>query len=244
MRLPVLAAAATIMLAGSAQAHAQASEQKTSDHRFYASLHAGQDVQDDESIRGANAANLPRNNDLTFTDGRVYAAALGVNASEGDWGRLRLDAELSQREADVETIRLNNVQHTIRQGSHVLITAAMLNGYYDTPVYWDHLRFYAGGGIGIATIDHQVRYQITGGAAPSNAQIAIPTSEPTWAYQLVGGGEYILSPNWSLLADVRYVTFGGHQIERFNLTAGALDSVNDVADKSSVSMTAGLRFSF
>jgi hypothetical protein len=43
---------------------------------------------------------------------------------------------------------------------------------------------------------------------------------------------------------VRYVKFGGHQIERFNLTAGALDSVNDVADKSSVSMTAGLRFSF
>jgi opacity protein-like surface antigen len=244
MRLPALAAAATIMLAGSPPAGAQTPENNQAENRFYASIHAGQDVQDDEAIRGFTVANLPRNNDLTFTDGRVYAVALGVNAFEGDWGRVRFDAELSQREADVETIFLNNVQQTIRQGSHVLMTAAMLNGYYDTPVYYDHLRFYAGGGVGIATIDHQVRYQVTGGAAPSNANIAIPTSEPAWAYQLVGGGEYILTPNWSLLADVRFVTFGGHQIQRFNLTAGALDSVNDVADKSSVSVTAGLRFSF
>jgi opacity protein-like surface antigen len=239
MRLPVIAAAATIVLAGADPAQAQ-----TPEHRFYASIHAGQDVQDDESIRGFNVANLPRNNDLTFADGRVYAAALGVNAFQGDWGRVRFDAELSHREADVETIFLNNVEQTIRQGSHVLMTAAMLNAYYDTPVYFDHVRFYAGVGAGIASIDHQVRYRITGGATPSLANIAIPTSEPTWAYQLVGGGEYILTPNWSLLADVRFVEFGNHQIERFNLTAGALDSVNDVSDKSSVSVTAGLRFSF
>jgi opacity protein-like surface antigen len=238
MRLPVIAAA-TILLAASDPAHAQ-----TPEHRFYASLHAGQDVQDDEAIRGFNVANLPRNNDLTFADGRVFAAALGINAFEGDWGRVRFDAELSHRESDVDTIFLNNVQQTIRQGSHVLMTAAMLNAYYDTPVYFDHVRFYAGVGAGIANIDHQVRYRITGGTAPSLANIAIPTAEPAWSYQLVGGGEYILTPNWSLLADVRFVKFGNHQIERFNLTAGALDSVNDVADKSSTSVTAGLRYSF
>lgn len=238
MRLPVLAAAATVLMAGVDHASAQVPE-----HRFYVSLHAGQDQQDDEKIRGFNAAGLPRNNDLTFSDGRVYAAALGVNAFEGDWGRVRFDAELSQREADVETIALNGVQHTIRQGSHVLMTAAMLNAYYDTPLYFDHVRFFAGAGIGIANIDHQVRYQITGGANPSNAQIAIPSAEPTWAYQLVGGAEYALTQNWSLLADVRWVEFGDTQIQRFNLTAGALDSVND-AEKSSVSITAGLRYAF
>ena len=238
MRLPVLVAA-TITLAGAIPANAQAPDQ-----RFYVSIHVGQDLQDDESIRGFNAANLPRNNDLTFADGRVYAAALGVNAFKGDWGRIRFDAELSHREADVDTIFLNNVEQTIRQGSHVLMTAAMLNAYYDTPVYFDHVRFYAGVGAGIANVDHQVRYRITGGTAPSNADIAIPSAEPTWSYQLVGGGEYILTPNWSLLADVRFVEFGNHQIQRFNLTAGALDSVNDAADKSSVSVTAGLRYAF
>jgi opacity protein-like surface antigen len=240
MRLPVIAAATTttMLLLGTGHASAQ-----TPEHRFYVSVHAGQDVQDDEQIRGANAAGLPRNNDLTFADGRVYALALGVNAFEGDWGRVRFDAELSQREADVETIALNGVRHTIRQGSHVRMTAAMLNAWYDTPLYFDHLRFYAGVGAGIANIDHQVRYQITGGANPSNAQIAIPSAEPTWAYQLVGGVDYALTPNWSVLADVRMVEFGDTQIQRFNLTAGALDSVND-AEKSSVSITAGLRYAF
>lgn len=238
MRLPVLAAAATLLLGGFHEANAQ-----TPEHRFYVSLHAGQDRQDDEKIRGANAAGLPRNNDLTFSDGRVYAAALGINAFEGDWGRVRFDAELSQREADVETIALNNVQQTIRQGSHVLMTAAMLNAYYDTPLYLDRVRFFAGAGVGIASIDHQVRYQITGGANPSNAQIAIPSAEPTWSWQLVGGAEYALTQNWSLLADVRWAEFGDTQIQRFNLTAGALDSVND-AEKSSVSITAGLRYAF
>jgi opacity protein-like surface antigen len=239
MRLPAIAAVATtFLMAGAAQADAQ-----TPEHRFYVSLHAGQDLQDDEAIRGANAAGLPRNNDLTFADGRVYAAALGINAFEGDWGRVRFDAELSQREADVETIALNGVQHTIRQGSHVLMTAAMLNAYYDTPLYFDHVRFYAGVGVGIADIDHQVRYRITGGPNPSNANIAIPSAEPTVAYQLVGGAEYALTQNWSLLADVRLVEFGDIQIQRFNLTAGALDSVND-AEKSSVSITAGLRYAF
>ncbi|HEY7797452.1 MAG TPA: hypothetical protein VIA80_01700, partial [Hyphomonadaceae bacterium] len=157
MRLPVIAAATTttMLLLGTGHASAQ-----TPEHRFYVSVHAGQDVQDDEQIRGANAAGLPRNNDLTFADGRVYALALGVNAFEGDWGRVRFDAELSQREADVETIALNGVRHTIRQGSHVRMTAAMLNAWYDTPLYFDHLRFYAGVGAGIANIDHQVRYQI------------------------------------------------------------------------------------
>jgi opacity protein-like surface antigen len=211
MRLQVIAAA-TILLAGAA--HAQ-----TPEHRFYVSLHAGQDAQDDEAIRGFNVANAPRNNDLTFDDGRVYAAALGINAFEGEWGRVRFDAELSHREADLDTIFLNNVEQTVRQGSHVLMTAAMLNAYYDTPVYFDHVRFYT-------------------------ADIAIPTAEPTWSYQLVGGGEYILTPNWSLLADVRFVEFGDLQIQRFNLTAGALDSVNDVQKKSSVSVTAGLRYAF
>ena len=236
MRLPTLAAA--LVLVGAIPAYAQ-----TSDNRFYVSLHAGQDVQDDEAIRGFNAAGLPRNNDLTFSDGRVYAVALGIKAFEGDWGRVRFDAELSQRKADLDTIFLNNVQQTARQGSHVRMTAAMLNAYYDTPVYFDHLRFYVGAGAGIADVDHQVRYQITGGTNPSNAQIAIPSAEPTWAYQLVGGAEYALTKNWSLLADVRTVKFGDMQIERFNLTAGALDSVNDT-DKTSTSVTAGLRFSF
>src|SRR5688572_16652287 len=75
MRLPAIAAATTtILLVGAGHAHAQ-----TPEHRFYVSVHAGQDRQDDEKIRGANAAGLPRNNDLTFSDGRVYAAALGVN---------------------------------------------------------------------------------------------------------------------------------------------------------------------
>jgi opacity protein-like surface antigen len=238
MRLPILPAVAAIALGSAASASAQAPEQ-----RFYVSIHAGQDRQEDEAIRGATVTNLPRNNDLTFDDGRVYAVTLGINAVEADWGRVRFDAELSQREADVDTIFLNNVQQTIRQGSHVLMTAAMLNAYYDTPVYFDHIRLYAGAGIGIANIDHQVRYRVTGGATPSNANIAIPTSEPTVSYQVVGGGEYILTPNWSLLADVRFVEFGDTQIQRFNLTAGTLDSVND-ADKSSISIMTGLRYSF
>lgn len=237
MRLTVLAAAAS-MLAGLNAADAQ-----TPENRFYVSVHAGQDTQDDETISGANAANLPRELDLSFDDGRVYAAAIGIKAMEGDWGRVRFDAELSQREADLDTLFLNGVQQTVRQGSHVLITAAMLNAYYDTPVYFDRVRFYAGAGVGIADIDHQVRYRITGGANPSNVNIAIPTSEPTWAYQLVGGAEFILSPNWSLLTDVRMVEFGDVQVQRFNFTAGTLDSVLD-ADKSTVSLMAGLRYSF
>ena len=232
------AALAALLALGASPAFAEDTK------KFYAAFHYGLDQQSDEDIRGANISGAPRNIDIEFDSGKFIAASLGIIAAEGERGRLRFDIEAAFRDGDVSGLQLNDVARAVRSGSEVSSTTVLVNAYYDTPLIADRFRLFAGGGFGIGSIDHEVRYLVERSeAAGGNLAIAIPSTETTLAYQFGGGAEFVVTPRISLIGDVRYAGFGDTQVERYILTTGAIDSVLD-ADKSSLTVSGGVRFSF
>lgn len=226
------------------------------EHKVYITGFAGTDMPDEEALNGVNAAGQVRDIDVALEDASVLGLALGVASPDYSFGRLRAEAEVSFRESDVEGVTLNGVPRVFIEGSNVSVTAGMINVLYDTPVFFDRVRFSAGAGFGIAGIDHEIQYLVvTPGAIgpnPGNFRIAIPTTEVTYAYQLIGGVDLALTPHWSIVGDVRYLDLGDAQAQRFitnsiingvPTTLGTLDSVLD-ADYSTTSYTIGLRYTF
>jgi opacity protein-like surface antigen len=248
MKTTYLVLAAAAALAAANTAHAQ-----TADNRFYASVFGGFETVDDESIAGANAAGQARNINVGFGDGSVFGVAAGVSSGDMAFGRFRAEVETAFREADVDSLSLNGVARQFNPSSEVSITTAMVNVLYDTPAFWGRVRAFGGVGFGLAGVDHQIRYLVANATATGgNLQILIPSSETTYAYQLILGTEVELSPSWSFIGDVRYLDVGDTQVERYigntiiNGTAtsnGTLDSVLD-ADLASVSATIGVRYRF
>ncbi len=206
------------------------------DQRFYVSLMAGGSLADEQDISGANAAGARRDIDIDFDNGFVVGAALGIKAAEGSWGRFRAEGEVNYRENDLDGLALNGVARTVLEGEESVV-GGLVNLWYDTPQYFDRVRLTAGGGIGLAGIDYNIRY-----LAGAN-QIAIPTSVTTFAFQLGGGMEIELTDRIALIADARYFALADHDVERFNLTANAIDSVLD-SDFDAVTVTGGLRVMF
>ncbi len=244
MRRTVFAAAAAFAFAASASAQ---------ERSVYVGVFGGGDFVEDESINGANAAGAVRDIDVEFDTGSVFGAVVGVAGAEQSWGRIRGEVEASFREADMSALALNGVARQFNPASEVSVSSALVNAYYDSPLYADRVRFFAGAGFGIAGIDHEIRYLVANAAATGgNLQILIPTTETTFAYQLIGGAEVELGGNWSLIGDVRYFDLGDVQVERFIANSiidgtatnnGTLDSVLD-ADWSTISATVGLRYRF
>ena len=237
--LPVLAATLQAVHAG--------------EHQAYVSGMIGINMPDDENFLGANAAGQGRDIQAQLDDGTQFGLSLGLMTKDYDWGRVRGEVEVAYRESDLEGLVLNAVSRTIIEGSGVDVTTAMVNLSYDTPKVLGSLRFSLGAGYGLASVTHDIRYLVANAAAigsiPGQLQIAIPNSETTDAYQLIGGAEVELTPGISLIADVRYLEVGDTKGERYILnsiingvatTNGTLDSILD-ADYSTVSLNAGLR---
>lgn len=223
-----------------ASAHAEES-------RFYVGAFAGGNFGEVQKFNGANLAGARRDIDLSLDDGVLAGATLGFIASQGDWGRLRLEAELAGRRNDVERLSLNGVQRQLLDGE-TQVTTQMVNLAYDTP-RWGKFRGMVGGGLGAASFDYDIRYdagavQPPVSPPPVGPIINIPTSASgRMAYQVMVGGQYELSPSWELTADFRYLWSDDHQVERFNQSTGVLDSVLDATYESS-SVTVGTRYRF
>lgn len=244
----VLLATALAMSAAAGQASAQSG--------FYITAFAGADSPDKEVLDGVNAAGLPRLNVITLDEGSIYGASLGVASTEYGFGRFRAELELSARKSDLEGVDLNGVARTIRPDRSVGVTTGLIQVIYDTPVYFDRVRFHAGAGYGLANVNHDIGYLVANAAAigssPGNLLIGITNSETTSAHQWIAGAEVLLSPRWSLTADVRSLDVGDLQTQRFvensiingtPTTIGTLDAVQD-ADYASVSWTVGLKYAF
>lgn len=246
-RILAAAAAALAGLAGPALADANS---------FYIGGFVGGDMPDDESLDGANAAGQLRDIDVALEEGTLFGLVLGVATPEQDFGRFRAEIEAGFRSSELEGLNLNGVARVVQPGSEVSVASGMLNVHYDTPVFLDRVRLNLGAGFGVAGIDHEIRYLVANGAAigstPGNLQIAIPSSEMTYAYQIIGGIEVMLAPGLSLTGDVRYFDLGDVQAERYILnsiingvatTNGTLDSILD-ADYATTSLTIGVRVAF
>lgn len=233
-----------------------AAGQASAQNGFYITAFTGGDSPDKEVLDGVNAAGLARLNVVTLDEGSIYGAALGVASPEYRFGRLRAELELSARKSDVEGVDLNGVARTVRPDRSVGVTTGQVQLIYDTPVFFDRVRFHAGAGYGLANVNHDIGYLVPNAAAigssPGNILIGITNSETTSAHQFIAGAELVLTSKWSLTADVRTLEVGDMQTQRFventiingtPTTIGTLDSVQD-ADYSSTSWTVGLKYSF
>ena len=229
-------AAASSVAALSAAAHAEP--------RLYAGINFGQNNFNDAELRGANASGAPRNIDIDLESGTFIAGSLGFIATDTEYGRLRFDVEAAFRDGDVDQLVLNDVERRVRDGSELSATTLMINAYYDTPLFAERFRGFAGAGFGVGNIDHEVRYLVERPEeAGGNLAIAIPSSETTLAYQFVIGAEAEITPHLSFVVDGRFVEFGDTQVERFVLTTGSLDSVLD-SNNGATTVSFGLRARF
>jgi opacity protein-like surface antigen len=205
---------------------------------LYVGVAAGLAADGDHLFEGANLAGAPRRIETPVKDGSLAAITLGVVAKESDWGRVRVEAEIGRRYNKVDRLVLNSVERQLLEGRKE-VTSALVNVAYDTPLYWDRVRFTLAAGAGLANVDYDVRYLV----AASGPAIAIPTGVSTLAFQSLVGVQYALNENIELTADLRHLKLDDHQVERFNHTAGTLDSVLD-ADYSTTGYAVGVRYRF
>lgn len=249
---------ALVMATGSHLAHAgdgYAADAK-SPMRYYFGVFGGADFRKDQNLNGATSGGAGRNIDVEYDTGSVFGANVGVVGRDYAWGRVRGEVEFAYREANVENLALNGVARVVQDGSETSIATGMVNAYYDTPLYYDRFRLSFGAGFGLANANHGINYLVANAAAigtqPGNLQIALPTSETTYAWQLIGGAEVKMTDTISLIGDVRYLRVGDVQVERYignsiingvATTTGTLDSILKT-DLSTVTLSAGLRISF
>lgn len=234
-----VAVAATAVLSQAAQAQAQAQPQPQDNGRIYVGVFLGDRLGNEQIFNGATLAGDPRHIQSPTKDGLDGGGYIGVIVADAPWGRLRTEAEISASKNSVDRLILNGQQRQLLQGRKS-ITATMLNFAYDTPRILDRLRFSAGAGVGAASIDYDIQYNVS----PTGPTIFIPTNESgQLAYQLIGGASVDLTRHFALTADVRYLRVAEHKVERFNQSAGTLDSILD-AKYHSTALTAGVRYTF
>lgn len=219
-------------------AFAQSSTSGDEDHgRFYIGGFVGARFGDDQTFRGATVAGDPRKIETTSDADVMGGVVLGAVAAQGDWGRARVEGELGASRNSLKRLKLNGTGRELLEG-RTSITTTMVNLIYDTPKVGNLVRFSAGGGVGMAGVDYDIRYKV----AAAGPAITIPTSASGHlAFQAIGGASIALGKRVELTADVRYLHVTGHQVERFNATAGTLDSVLQTRSHN-LAATAGFRF--
>jgi opacity protein-like surface antigen len=233
----ILAASASLTAATSVRAEDAAG------HKSSGSIYLGGFVGDrfgrHQTISGANPAGQPRVIETTAKDGLLGGASIGAVVADGGWGRARVEAELTSSRVNLANLSLNSQRRELLQGRRSVATQ-MVNIVYDTPRIADRVRLSLGGGVGHGAIDYDTRYLV----AATGPEINIPTSvSGKIAFQGIAGASIAISRGIELTTDVRYTRIGQHEVERFNATAGTLDSVLSTR-YSSVVGTAGFRFFF
>lgn len=213
------------------------------DERGAGSLYLGGFLGDrfgrEQTLSGANVAGQPRVIETSSKDGLTGGLVIGAVAATGAWGRARVEAEFAASRNKLDTLSLNGQQRTLLEGRRT-VTTQMVNLIYDTPRIAERLRLSLGGGVGHAAIDYDTRYLV----AATGPEINIPTSvSGNIAWQGIAGASIALGGGLELTTDVRYSRVSRHQVERFNATAGTLDSVLS-GRYSNVVATGGFRYFF
>lgn len=206
---------------------------------FYASGAVGAAFADDQLINGSTAAGAPRRIITDMRRGTTFALAAGYATKDAIWGRVRGELEFARQTADLEALSLNGVARAIGSGSGKRIDTGIVNVFYDTPAFIGPVRLEIGGGFGRSRIDYDLRYNVTA----TGPAIELPTNTSQGAYQLIAGLSARVSGGLELFTQFRYLKVNGHKVERFNRTAGTLDSTLD-AEYDSKAATAGLRYVF
>ncbi|USU13815.1 outer membrane beta-barrel protein [Sphingomonadaceae bacterium OTU29THOMA1] len=206
---------------------------------LYGGVFVGDRLGKDQTLAGANVAGAPRVVETPTKDGVVGGGVLGAVVADASWGRLRAEAEFTSSKNDIKNLSLNGMRRELLTGRKS-VTTMMLNAAYDTPKISDRVRLTVGGGAGAAAIDYAIEYNV----AAAGPRIQIPTNATgKLALQAIGGVSIEIAKNFELTADARYMHVNDHSVERFNFTAGTLDSVLK-AKYNSASLTTGFRLLF
>ena len=214
-------------------------QDKTDTGGVYLSGSAGIVQSDDQLINGANAAGAPRRIITDMDKGSAFAIALGYATQDASWGRVRGELEFAKQKADLKALSLNGVNRALIGEPDKSVKTGMLNVFYDTPAFIGPIRAEFGAGIGRSKMNYNIRYNVSA----TGPAIEIPTNPSQGAYQLMAGLSGRVSGGLELFTQFRYLKIKDHKVERFNRTAGTLDSTLD-AEYSSKSFNFGLRYIF
>lgn len=233
-----ISAAVLVTLAG-ASSPALAQDESAATGGVYASGSAGIVKSDDQLINGANAAGAPRRIITDMDKGSNFALAIGYATKDANWGRIRGELEFASQKAELKALSLNGVNRALIGEPDKSVKTGMVNVFYDTPAFLGPVRAEFGAGLGKSNIDYNVRYNV----AAAGPAIEIPTNASQGAYQLLAGLSGRVTGGLELFTQFRYLKVKDHKVERYNRTAGTLDSVLD-AEYSSKSFNVGVRYVF
>ncbi len=196
------------------------------DSGWYTGINLGLNYQEDQQNLGPSRAV-----DLDFDTGLLFSGHLGYKFRGSEFGRFRAEAELSYRENDVDEIFFNGAEQNGRGEEEVL--AGLVNLYYDFNLLSKRFKPFVGVGIGIANIEADVSY----------AAAFIDDDDTAFAYQLLIGGEYLLTREISLVGDARFFVLDDPELTRFGGPA-PVDFVDLESEYDSFSLSVGLRYNF
>ena len=148
------------------------------DKGFYIGAKGGLNILNDSSLD--SIVNL----DINYGLGLTFGGVLGY-----DFEDLRLDAEITYRDNDIDLIGVP------AEGSTTALSY-MINGYFDVPTHMA-VKPYVGGGIGYATVS------INDANIPGVATVA-DDSDSVFAYQLSAGLGFEISRRTTLSLGYRY----------------------------------------
>lgn len=194
---------------------------------WYSGVNIGLNFQNDQESTGPSRAL-----DLDFDTGGLFTGQLGYKFRGTSLGRFRAEAELSYRKNEVDDIIFNGVGRVGDGDEEVL--AGLMNLFFDINVHSKRFIPFVGVGIGLANIKADVTY--LPGAF-------IDDDVTTFAYQFIGGAEFKLTKDFSLIGDVRYFALDDPELTRFGGPAPAA-FVDLDSEYGSLSTSIGLRLNF
>jgi opacity protein-like surface antigen len=184
-------------------------------------------------VTGFIGATMPRRNDdvittdfsntpnQTFNERARFDPGVYIGGAGGfDFGFIRLEGELSYKEADIKTISDNTGVNQYRDiNGNLGALAFMTNAFFDFHNYTP-VTPYVGGGIGFATLHMSNAYATN---ASNQRLLMYPRDDDTvFAYQLGAGLDIALNRRFSLDFGYRYFNTDWASFSRNSLTSSGV----------------------
>ena len=168
---------------------------KAQTSRVYFASYLGLNTSNDQEF---SESSVPQGGDFEYKNAGSFAGALGLRISP----QLRLEGEVSYRNADLSSVDFNN-NGTFDMGGNMRTYLFMLNAYYDFDLEWEKISPFVSAGFGLAYHDGEID-DSSGFATDATA------SDMGFVYQVGGGLKYRWDENLAFSGGYRYI--GGSDI--------------------------------
>lgn len=127
-----------------------------------------------------------------------------------------------------------------KETTDIDVWTLMLNGYYDIGT-WNNFTPYVGAGIGAAYVNTDNTVSVNPGGATTNYDGS--HGEWNFAWALMAGASYAMTPNWSLDAGYRYKNLGTAKTVKYYNT-GSGQTRSEFKDLTAHEFRLGVRYQF